>query len=163
MKLQLAIPRGAEKPSPVGLVQNGDDPAAAAYDLMASDLLDLEAFRWGSDGVDGDVVRWGLGGRSCEPVGSEVRGQILGGIEGVVGVPARFASLNGDAWLGLTSRRVGWKVEGKYVVVKRSVVEGTRGGRRSYGKDLDKLIPVQGKLRHDDVCVGALVFAFVND
>ena len=60
LKVQLAFPRGAEKSSPVGLVHNDDDPAAAVYELMASDLLNLEAFRWRSDVVEGDVVRWDL-------------------------------------------------------------------------------------------------------
>ena len=38
---------------------------------------------------------------------------MLGDIAGVVGVPVRFASLNGDAWLGVPYRKVGWKVEEK--------------------------------------------------
>ena len=97
-KVQLVFPRRIEKSNPVGLVQKDNHPAVAAYELMPRDLLDVEAFRWRSDVVDGDVVRWGLGGRSWEHLCSEIRGgQTLGDVAGVVGVPARFALFDGDA------------------------------------------------------------------
>ena len=46
LEVELAFPRGAEESGPVGLVQNGDNPAAAAHELVAGDSLDLKALRW---------------------------------------------------------------------------------------------------------------------
>ena len=74
LEFELAFPRGAEESSPVGLVYDGDDPAAAAYELVAGDLLNLEALRWWCDVVEGDVVGGGLSSGSCEDVCCEVRG-----------------------------------------------------------------------------------------
>ena len=45
LEVELAFPRGAEESRRVGLVLDGDDPAAAAYELVAGDLLNLEALR----------------------------------------------------------------------------------------------------------------------
>ena len=47
VEVELAFPRGAEESGPVGLVRDGDDPAEAAYKLVADDLLNLEALRGG--------------------------------------------------------------------------------------------------------------------
>ena len=46
LEVELAFPRGAEESGPVGLVQDGDNPAAAALEPVAGDLLDLKALRW---------------------------------------------------------------------------------------------------------------------
>ena len=46
LKVELAFPRGAEESGPVGLVQDGDNPAAAAHELVAGDPLDPEALQW---------------------------------------------------------------------------------------------------------------------
>ena len=46
LELELAFPRGADKSGPVALVQDGDIPAAVAFELVAGDLLDLQALRW---------------------------------------------------------------------------------------------------------------------
>ena len=51
MEVELAFPRGAEKSGPVGLVPDGENPAAAAYELATGDLLNLEALRWWCDVV----------------------------------------------------------------------------------------------------------------
>ena len=105
LEVELAFPQGADKSGPVGLVQDGDNPAAAAYELVAGDLLNREALRWRCD-VDGHVVGGALGDGDCEYVCSEVRGQVLGYVAGVVGVVAGLASCDGDAWVGVPSRTV---------------------------------------------------------
>ena len=86
LEVGLAFPRGAEKSGPVGLVQDGDNPAATAYELVAGGVLNLEVLQWRREGTGGDVVEWGRGGGSCKHVYSEVRGQVLGDIAGVVDV-----------------------------------------------------------------------------
>ena len=39
LEVELVLPRRGEESSPVGLVQNGDDPVAAADELVVHDLF----------------------------------------------------------------------------------------------------------------------------
>ena len=41
LEVELAFPGGVEESGSVGLVQDGDNPAAAAHELVAGDPLDL--------------------------------------------------------------------------------------------------------------------------
>lgn len=107
LDVELAFPRSAEKSGSIDLVQDGDNPTATAYELMAGNVLDLEALRWCCDVVDRDVVGRRIGGGGDESVGYEVRRQALGEVGDVVGTPAKIASFCGGAWIGVPSGKVG--------------------------------------------------------
>ena len=46
LEVEVTLPRRAEEASPVGLVQDGDDPATTTDELVARDLFHLEALQW---------------------------------------------------------------------------------------------------------------------
>lgn len=111
LEVEPAFPRGNKKSGPVGLAQDGADPAATAYDSMIGDPLDREAPRWRCDVIDRDVGRWRLGGGGGENVGGEIHRRVLGKVGGIVGAPAKFLSFYGDGGLGVPSMKIGRKVE----------------------------------------------------
>ena len=56
------------------------------------------------------MVSGRLGDRSCEHACSEIHGKMPGGVARFFMAPARPASFDGDAWLGVLSGNVGRKV-----------------------------------------------------
>ena len=56
----------------MGLVHDRENASPTSNEWMSRDLVDLKAFRWWRDVVEGDVEGRGLGGEGVEHVFSEV-------------------------------------------------------------------------------------------
>ena len=59
------------------IVHYRENASPAANELVSRDLVDLEAFRWWRDVVEGDVDGRGLGGEEVEHVLGQVGRNIL--------------------------------------------------------------------------------------
>ena len=70
VKLQVSFvfPRRAKESSPVYFVHHGENASPTTNELVSRDLINLEAFGWWRDVVEGDVEGQGLGGEGAENV-----------------------------------------------------------------------------------------------